>query len=460
MNSTSSPKPIFAVHYSTAQVRNGQSRYGKRETKLSSQVETVKRFDFLKGKFLDYYKNNLVSIKPPPAMTEREFGFLLFRERIMVRHKAFQDFKSFADSLFSLVPSDVYYSTAYYKQPGLDMDQKGWLGSDVVFDVDADHIDTPCKETHDMWTCPKCKETRRGKKPIQCPKCGNEKIEEKAWLCDRCLIAAKEEVLKLIELLTEDFGIKSHEMHLIFSGHRGYHLHIISDKLKTLDDVQRKEIVDYVIGLGLDPAEQGLYQGPKDLFLENRHSVVTGPQLTDPGWRGRLAKGVYRIITELDQKQLVELGFSRGASRQIINEREKIETDWSKEILWSYFQDKWGVTDQVWRNVIDKALTLMALPAKIDTVVTTDIHRLIRMPETLNGKTGLKAAMVDLDRLEEFDPFSEPAVFQGMQTVRVMEAPQLRIGDQKFGPFSDEKTELPLSAAILLVAKGVAIPVT
>ena len=423
-----------------------------------SKTDSVKRLDFLQGRFLDYYKNNLDSIKPPPAMTEREYGFLLFREKIMIRHKAFRDFKTFTESLLSLVPSDAYYSTAYYRRPDLEMDQKDWLGSDVVFDVDADHIDTPCKETHDMWTCPKCKETRIGKKPAKCPKCGHEKIEDKAWLCDRCLIAAKEEVLKLIEFLAEDFGIKSEEMHLFFSGHRGYHLHLISDKLKTLDDVQRKEIVDYVIGMGLDPSEQGLYQGPHDLYLGDKLSVVSGPQMTDPGWRGRLAKGVYRIITELDQKQLIELGFSRGATRQILDEREKIERDWSREILWSYFQDKWGVTDRVWKNVIEKALVLMALSANIDTVVTTDIHRLIRMPETLNGKTGFRATMVDLDRLEEFDPFYEPVVFEGIQRVHVMEAPVLRIRDKMLGPFADEDIELPLGAAVLLVAKGVAVP--
>ena len=399
------------------------------------------------------------SLKPPPAMTEREFGFLLFREKIMVRHKAFRDFTGFGESLLSLIPSDVYYSTAYYKQPDLEMDQKGWLGSDVVFDVDADHIDTPCKETHDMWMCPKCKETRRGRKLAKCPKCGNEKIEEKAWLCDRCLLAAKEEVLKLQEFLVEDFGIKSEEMHLFFSGHRGYHLHLISEKLKTLDDVQRKELVDYVIGLGLDPADQGLYQGPPDIYSDDKHSVVIGPQLVDPGWRGRLAKGIYRIITELDQKQLQGLGFSRGAANQIVKERESIEKEWSKKMLWSNFQDRWGVTDQVWKNIIEKALSLVALPAKIDTVVTTDIHRLIRMPETLNGKTGFKAASVSLKRLEEFDPFDEPVVFKGTQKVHVKDAPEFRILDRHFGPFVDEEVELPLAAAVLLVAKGVALPV-
>lgn len=421
---------------------------------LTSEIQ-IQRIEFLKQKFQGYYKEAASSLKPPPSMTEREFGFLLFPQKIMIRHKSFQDFGNFTDSLLSLTPSDVYYSTAYYTHPSLDMDSKGWKGSDVVFDVDADHIDTPCKETHDMWVCPQCKETRRGKKPAKCPKCGAEKIEEKAWLCGRCLIAAKEEVLKLIEFLSEDFGIKFHEMHLFFSGHRGYHLHIISDKLKAMDDIQRKELVDYVMALGLDPAEQGLYQD----LLEDRHPIVVGPELTDPGWRGRLARGVYQILTEWNQQQLIELGFTRGASTQILKDREKIKQDWSKRMLWSSFQDKWHINEKVWRNIVEKAMSLVALPARIDTVVTTDIHRLIRMPETLNGKTGLRAATVEVERLEEFDPFYEPVVFEGTQRVQIADAPELRIRDQNYGPFADEVVELPLAVAVLLVAKGVAFPV-
>lgn len=422
---------------------------------MSAKTHTTQRFDFLKNKFLNYYKDNLASIKPPVSMAEREFGFLLFKERIMVRHKAFRDFQSFTDSLLSLIPSDVYYSTAYYRHPDLDMNQKGWLGSDLVFDVDADHIDTACKETHDMWICQGCKEARRGRKPVKCPRCGHEKIDDKAWLCDQCLIAAKEEVLKLVEFLSEDFGIASEEMHLFFSGHRGYHLHIISEKLKTLDDMQRKEIVDYVIGLGLDPAEQGLYQD----LVDNRFPIIVGPELTDPGWRGRLARGVYQILTEWDQKQLMGLGFARGAAAQIVNERSRIRTEWSKKMLWGSFQDKWRINEKVWRNIVEKALQLVTLPAKIDTVVTTDIHRLIRMPETLNGKTGLKASLVNLERLEEFDPFDGPVVFEGLQRIHVGEAPELRIRDRRYGPFKDETVELPLAAAVLLIAKGVAFPV-
>ena len=413
------------------------------------------RFEFLRQKFQEYYKANINKLEPPPALAEREFGFLLFRERVMVRHKAFRDFASFGKSLLSLTPSDTYYSTAYYQHPELEMERKQWLGSDLVFDVDADHIETPCKETHDMWTCTSCKETRRGKKPLKCPKCASEKIDAKPWLCDRCLIAAKEEVLKLVEFLSEDFGIKSEEMHTFFSGHRGYHLHLISDTLKGLDDNQRREIVDYVMALGLDPAEQGLYQD----LLDNKHPFIVGPDLTDPGWRGRLARGVYQILTEWNQNSLVELGFTRGAATQIVNDRDRIKAEWSKKMLWSSFQDKWKINDKVWRNIVEKAMSLVALPAKIDTVVTTDVHRLIRMPGTLNGKTGLRAMSVRLDQLEEFDPFYEPVVFDGTQKVEISEAPKLRLRGQSFGPYVDQKVELPLAAAILLIAKGVAFPV-
>jgi DNA primase small subunit len=108
---------------------------------------------------------------------------------------------------------------------------------------------------------------------------------------------------------------------------------------------------------------------------------------------------------------------------------------------------------------MEKSLDAIRLRTNIDTVVTTDIHRLIRMPGTLNGKTGLKATMLPLDGLENFDPFDEPVVFRGTQKVHVRRAPEIRIKDQRFGPFENEEVELPLAAAVLLVAKGVASPV-
>ena len=67
--------------------------------KFLSTINDATRFDFLKQHFLAYYKEHANSLKPPPSMNEREFGFLTFREKIMIRHKAFNDLESFKDTL-------------------------------------------------------------------------------------------------------------------------------------------------------------------------------------------------------------------------------------------------------------------------------------------------------------------------------------------------------------------------
>lgn len=53
--------------------------------------------------------------------------------------------------------------------------------------------------------------------------------------------------------------------------------------------------------------------------------------------------------------------------------------------------------------------------AEIDEPVTTDIHRLIRFPYSLHGKTGLMVKPVAIGELKTFNPLDEaiPDVFQG-----------------------------------------------
>ncbi|MFQ6074280.1 MAG: DNA primase small subunit domain-containing protein, partial [Candidatus Bathyarchaeia archaeon] len=230
---------------------------------------------FIQAKFSEYYEKNSGSIQPPPSMEKREFGFLLLKERIMLRHKSFKTAEELRDALKRLVPSNVYYSSAYYERPEEEMEEKGWLGADLVFDIDADHIPTPCAKTHDTWTCTNCKTTGRGQPPERCPECNEQRFEEKAWPCEVCLESAKEETVKLIDILTKDFGLSTKEMSLGFSGHRGYHLHVETEEILTLDSIGRKEIVDYIVGIGLEPQLHGL-------------SRTDGPNLDDFGWRGRI----------------------------------------------------------------------------------------------------------------------------------------------------------------------------
>jgi DNA primase small subunit len=249
---------------------------------------------FIQGKFAEYYEKHSSSVAPPASIERREFGFSLFKENIMLRHKSFRNMNDFRYFLGRVVPSNVYYSGAYYEKPESEMEEKGWLGADLVFDIDADHIDTPCNKLHDKWICGNCGFVGRGLSPERCPVCGSQKFDTKTWPCEVCLKSAKVEAVKLLDMLMRDFGFSGKEVSVFFSGHRGYHVHVESRTAKTLDSVARKEIVDYVCGLGFDAILHGL--GEKGVRMSH---VLRGPTLNDPGWRGRIAKGVYDFILNL-----------------------------------------------------------------------------------------------------------------------------------------------------------------
>ncbi len=137
--------------------------------------------------FRNYYgalKTPLLKVK---EFRQRELAFLQFGEQMMIRHMAFRDEEEMKDYLVFKTPAHVYYSSAYYKSPNdQNMNKKGWMGADLVFDIDADHIPTPCKSDHDKWLCLDCKSEGRGFPPDSCPKCGKKRLETKTWVCEKC----------------------------------------------------------------------------------------------------------------------------------------------------------------------------------------------------------------------------------------------------------------------------------
>jgi DNA primase small subunit len=111
------------------------------------------------------------------------------------------------------------------------------------------------------------------------------------------------------------------------------------------------------------------------------------------------------------------------------------------------------VGDETWFKVAAYLTNLES--AKIDTVVTTDIHRLIRMNGTLHGKTGLKKIEFPIAELDNFDPFTEAVAFkEGTANVFVSSAPEFRLSGNMFGPYKSQTVKLPTAAAVLLICKG------
>jgi DNA primase catalytic subunit len=106
---------------------------------------------------------------------------------------------------------------------------------------------------------------------------------------------------------------------------------------------------------------------------------------------------------------------------------------------------------------------------EVDTPVTIDIHRLIRYPGSLHGKTGFKVQEIFHDDLDLFNPLDEsnkkldPIVFRSeklvSQKIKIVEpvVPMTKIKGEKYGPYTQgEIIEVPHHIAIFLLCREVA----
>jgi DNA primase small subunit len=362
----------------------------------------------------------------------------------MLRHQSFKNINELKVFLQKKVPSGVYFSCAYYNDPGADMDQKGWLGADLVFDIDADHIRTPCDRVHDKWGCGVCGMKGKGVTPSECPVCGSEKFEVSTWPCEVCLESAKTETVKLLEMLMNDFGFPEGEVCVFFSGHRGYHVHVENELVRTLDAMGRKEIVDYVSGIGLDVSYHGLSRKSLRITSSENHPI------SGFGWGRRLASGMREFILDAEEEDLKEVGLTKNVAAKIFSNRDEILEKWLSQGTLGAVR---GLGVKNWEKIAKYIAELQS--ATIDTVVTTDLHRLIRLEGTLHGKTGLKKVEFPVSGIDDFDPFRSAVAFKrGAVTVFVLDAPEFRVGEEVFGPYKKQRVELPTAAAMLLVCKG------
>jgi len=105
----------------------------------------------------------------------------------------------------------------------------------------------------------------------------------------------------------------------------------------------------------------------------------------------------------------------------------------------------------------------------LDEPVSIDIHRLIRYPGSLHGKTGFKVQEISLKELEDFNPLDEanekldPIIFTSKKNLtRKLEItenaiPMTKIKGVEYGPYSKgEQIEVPHHVAVLLLCKEVA----
>ncbi len=364
---------------------------------------------FLEDSFKKYYFNHFDLISTPQRTSEREFGYQKFNSSFFNRHISLKDDKELHLLFMQNIPSDVYCSNAYYAFPNSPMNEKDWKEADLIFDIDAKDLNLSCRKNHSISICNQCNQI--SKDAIKCEKCNSIKLEKKSLPCKLCIEASKIEVNKLSNILIDDFGIDKKNIHVYFSGNEGFHVYVFNSQFQKLGSKERSELVDYIMFHGAIPETFGMKK-----FKPNRSSF---PDFDQKGWGGRFSKQVFS---------------SKSKRSKIIS-----------ELLDNGYSSFQKLLDNVSENI----------GVKIDPSVTMDVHRIFRLPGSINSKSGLtKILCTDLTK---FDPYTD-ACFLNDDSIEVLAncPTEFQLKNKKFGPYINEKISLPTYAAAYLICKKLA----
>ncbi|WP_338601884.1 DNA primase small subunit PriS [Sulfolobus tengchongensis] len=256
--------------------------------------------NLIKNFFRQYYSN--ANLELPKDMELREFALQPFGSDTYIRHLSFVSIDELKNYIVNVnIPLHLFYSSARYQLPAAkNMDEKGWMGSDLLFDIDADHI---C-QLRSIRFCPICGSEVSSEK---CERDGSEAIEY-TEMTNECINRGLDEARKLVDIIENDFGLKPK---VYFSGNRGFHVQVdCFGDCALLDSDERKEIVEYVMGVGVPE-----YPAGDD---------------TAPGWVGRRNRGIKGVEVDeqvtIDTKRLIRIPNSiHGKSGLIVKELNSID---------------------------------------------------------------------------------------------------------------------------------------
>lgn len=404
--------------------------------------EYNKSINFVKEEFKKYYLNEFLNRETVPNIDEREFGFQFWDGPMFQRHLDFSNRENLNHFLDMKNPRHCYSSAALYELPGeKNINNKGWMGCDFVIDIDADHVDLPCQKEHDEYVCSTCGKKGKGKPPHTCS-CNGTSFKKRIWVCEECLKFSKNETIKIIDqFFMPDFGLTEDDFLIKFSGNRGYHIQILSEAFRKLDQDSRREIADYITGKNIDLKLQG--------FEFGRQGII-GPEKSEKGWNRRIFTNLLRFFKETTKQELESLLRYKKISDIILNNREAFIKNFEKnKPLWNEIK----LSSKNWKKIIEYAIEKYA--GKIDEPVSTDTKRLLRLPNSLHGKTGFQAKIVSYEELNTFNPLTDALVFEGDIKVKFKKCPLFHIRDHPYGPYEGGETELiDKSAAIFFICKG------
>jgi DNA primase small subunit len=228
------------------------------------------------------------------------------------------------------------------------------------------------------------------------PGCQTLSISETAEvITDSCIEAAKKSLERLVYILEHHMGFSKEELMVYFSGNRGFHVVVATEDPEWLGlgSTHRLEIVDYITARGIDIKRvSGM--------VPRKNVKPLRPNPNDGGWRSLIAE------------------FGEGSE----------------------------VSDEVVKKIA----------VAVDPVVTQDISRLVRIPNSINGKSGLPARLLKVDNISEFRLDSSLSPYDGYAIVK----PKVNFEGSLIGRevrlVKDVATRVDLDIALYLVLNDLA----
>lgn len=398
---------------------------------------------WVKGLFATYYAQNPVTL--PYAPEKREFGYGL-QGKIEKRHVGFENAGEFNAFLQNQTPLYISASSAEYDFPTAQpMEAKQLQGNDLIYEFDADDLDTACKQTHDAWKCAHCNAEGKGRVK-KCTSCGKgTQLEE--WVCEKCLGATKTRTTELVKMLQDDFHFEwGKNVFVNFSGSKGYHVHVRAESIFKIPKTARIELMDYISWHDIDVAALGFYFDGKQFHCP-RYTNATGHSK-------RILEEVLRMIETSDETDwAIASNTAPRTVKSFLENREHLFKDVHSGVLPALPGKK---TEPFWNAVLATIVETRKLP--IDRQTSGDIYKLVRVPNTLHGSTGLLAKTLSPAEWEAFSPLKDAAVldFGKPRTIFVKKSPALQVGEGTLPLTQGEEVTVPQGLAVYLVGWGAA----
>jgi len=381
-------------------------------------------------RFTQYYRT--AELWTPPRLRNREWMFIPFGPAKPIRHKGFSSVEEVRQYICDRPFHSCFYSTAYWKKPyELKMADKDWLGADLIFDLDGDHL--PGITDRDFPGMIRV-------------------IQEQAWSLWN-------------DFLEPDFGFKEEHLQVTFSGHRGFHLHYRDPKFFHLDSEARRELVSHIRGEGVEVVDV--------LSRSNRPDAV--------GWPRRINSGISSVVQKLDK---IFQGDTKLLNSMTVNLQEMLDREGIKGLRGKSSVEKLAELMQsetrrervldgrftalnnhalLFQNILkaDSGVVLGSA-GETDEVVTIDTRRQIRWPGSLHGKSGMKVTEFPLSRLDPDSSGAFDCLSEGIALSRENEYHLEIIKDDVIARFDDkiiegsmgDKLSIHEAGATFLILKG------